>query len=167
MFYFFFLLKSPAQLWHDPFHEDLYYNHSLFLPQSLGMKFDSLYSHQTRKKNFCSIAKAVFLVGKFGTNFNQDTFDEGIDPWFSAIFSYYDKDGKIIPMQEQEFYKKDYIGLKQLNDDKKLILNAVEGVKHDDWIYDSDVISKYIVPHLSPPLPNEIIEKQPVVEEML
>lgn len=48
--------------------------------------------------------------------------DIGVVPKESTWFGYYDRDEKVIPMEELEIYKSDRLGLKSMKENGKLIL---------------------------------------------
>jgi len=136
---------SPANLWHDPYHETEFLERNVFLPPSLGLVGTEA-ERTRRKNNFLRLDKAVFLVG----NFSHTTYELGIDPWVSGIFGYYDKKGKIKEVWDQSFFIEDTFGLRTLHETGRLVLKAVPDVLHDDWIYDHYVIRHHVLPYLTP-----------------
>jgi palmitoyl-protein thioesterase len=50
----------------------------------------------------------------------QSQNDQVIIPKESAIFGYYNKDDHLVEMKDQLLYKHDWIGLKKLNETKRL-----------------------------------------------
>jgi palmitoyl-protein thioesterase len=53
--------------------------------------------------------------------------DAMIVPKETAWFGFYNSDGDIVPLEEQDCYKQDCIGLKTLNDQKKLHFETFAG----------------------------------------
>jgi len=138
------LSLSPANLWHDPYHQDEFLEKNLFLPLYLGLAGTER-EIARRKKNFARVSKATFLVGNFSTT----TYDRGIDPWISGVFGYYDEKGAAVSVWDQDFFREDTFGLRTLHDAGRLVIQAVKDILHDDWIYDPFVIRQYVVPHLT------------------
>lgn len=67
----------------------------------------------------------MILLEKFVmVKFEQDSM---IVPKDTAWFGFYNSDGEVVPLEEQEIYKQDYIGLKTLNNQKKLHFETLEG----------------------------------------
>ena len=53
--------------------------------------------------------------------------DTVITPRESSWFEFYDKEGKeIVKLEDSDFYQKDFIGLKKLNEDGKIIFVEFE-----------------------------------------
>lgn len=133
---------SVANMWSDPNHVDEYIKGNDFLP-----KFNGLVEHDDKarfKENFLSLTKAVFTVGSQGS----ETFDGGIGPWESGVFSYYDDKGGFVDMREQEVYKGDTFGLRTMDERGDLEIVVVEGVEHNEWFNNKDIYVKYVFPHL-------------------
>jgi palmitoyl-protein thioesterase len=147
---------SPANLWHDPHHQLLFVEKDLFMRTLQGADVRDIVGIARRKRNFLKLNKASFLVGNVSSIVKRHngeeiwtTFDKGIDPWFSGIFSFYNDEKQIISMFDQEIFKKDTFGLKTLFETNRLVTLAVSGVWHDDWIYNEHIIGKYVIPQLS------------------
>lgn len=137
--------NSIANMWNDPLRHDEFVKGNLFIALYNGLK-DDAERNARRKYNFAKLEKAVFLVGDYGA----EQYEGGIEPWQSGIFGFY-KEGsttEIVPMEESEVFKKDTFGLKTLNDTGRLVLHAVPGVSHDQWVLDGSMFDKYIWPHL-------------------
>jgi len=64
------------------------------------------------------------LDGMMLVMFDNDTM---LDPPSTAWFSYFDVNGTVIDMQDQELYTEDWIGLKSLNEAGKVQFVALEG----------------------------------------
>lgn len=75
--------------------------------------------------------------------------DEMIRPWQSSQFGFWKNNDTIIEeLRNRTIYQNDSIGLKTLDESKKLILQTVPGVKHIEWLWNTTVIDQYIIPHL-------------------
>ena len=146
-------LLSPANLWNDPHHQDLFLSTNPFLPVYLGLQ-GTAPDIARRKRNFLNLQQAAYVVGTF----NDTTYDLGIDPFFSGVWSFYAPDGSVVPMEKQPFFVKDTFGLRTLQSSGRLVVKAVAGVHHDDWIYDPAVIRDIVVPLLSPKVPTRLHE---------
>lgn len=114
---------SVANMWNDPYVQHEYLKKNIFLPVINNQTFNEK-SFQW-KKNFLK-TKNVILFGS--------ERDDTILPWQSSLFGFWSENAtKIIPMEEQEFYKKDYFGLKTLKEQNRLKLYHVPDVNHNDW----------------------------------
>jgi palmitoyl-protein thioesterase len=139
---------SLANLWHDPLHEEAFLENNAFLPFVNGLIGEGVPAGM--KANFARLNKAVFLVGSFS---DQD-FDSkiGLEPWCTGVFAFFAAGSgsgtPCVPMENQDFFIKDKFGLKSLHDAGRLHVQAVDGVRHGDWLKSEDVFSKYILPHL-------------------
>ena len=128
---------SDANMWHDPSHLDSYYEHDTFLPGFTDRATPAM------KANFVRLAKAVFCVG------SGSPYDGGIEPYQSGVFGFVDAAGAVVDMPQQGVYANDTFGLKTLDDSGRLNLTVVPGVRHGDWTGNDDVITRYVLPHLS------------------
>ena len=108
---------SVANMWNDPAQQTAFLAGNSFLPDYLGLA-GSDSERLRRKANLLRVSSAAFFVGSF----DDVTSDGGIGPWQSAVFSYYDSNYEILPLQRQPFYLDDAIGLKALNDTGRLLL---------------------------------------------
>lgn len=54
----------------------------------------------------------------------------------------------VVQLHDRDIYKRDLIGLRTLDQSKKLHFVTVPNVTHFDWHKNIDVIDKYIIPHL-------------------
>jgi hypothetical protein len=80
--------------------------------------------------------------------------DETIEPWQSALFSFWDTNTTqdnytMIPMEQQRMYQYDFFGLKTLKESGRLVLKAVPGVEHLDWLFREELFVEYIKPYLN------------------
>ena len=71
-----------------------------------------------------------------------------ITPWQSAHFGFYNETLDVVPLQERELYTEDSIGLKTLDDMKKLEIITVPGIIHIGWHLNVTLIDEVVVPHL-------------------
>uniref|UniRef100_T1JNB3 palmitoyl-CoA hydrolase n=1 Tax=Strigamia maritima TaxID=126957 RepID=T1JNB3_STRMM len=129
---------SVPEFWKDPHHMDLYKKMNTFLPILNNEK-----SHPRSaefKKNLLQI-KHLVLIG--GPN------DGIITPWQSTHFGFYDENEKIIPMEEQEIYKEDTLGLKTLDERKAITLITVPHIFHQFFAIDIPFMKQYILPYLT------------------
>jgi len=126
---------SVAQFWRSP-DPDRYMKGNTFLTAINNQ----LNPDPRRKQNILRL-KHMYLFG------SQD--DGVIVPWQSTQMGFFDSDGEsIIPMEKQEYYTQDTFGLRTLNEDGRLTLTTVPGVSHVDWIYNENIVEKYILPCL-------------------
>jgi len=129
---------SVAQLWMDPKHVEEYLQYDTLLPDFNG----ELEPIPRYKENFLRLRKAVFLTGDMGKNTN----DGGIDPWFSGVFSYYDKWLRRIDTKDMKVYADDTFGLKTMDQRGDLTLHAVQNIHHGDWIHNYNTFNRYVRP---------------------
>jgi len=129
---------APAGYWNDPYEEVEYLEDVYFLPVMNNQSFNPS-SHEF-KRNFIHGAKNFYFFGS--------PQDEIIAPWYSAVFGFYDNQENPVMMESQPIYIQDWIGLKTLNEEGKLYLNIVPGVKHIDWLTKGPIFEKYLEPLL-------------------
>ena len=132
---------SVANMWSDPYHRSEHLSSNDFLP----LFNNEVTPNESYKNNFLSLRKAVFTVG---SQAGGETYDGGIGPWQSAVFSYYNETGAFVDMKEQEVYKSDTFGLKTMDERGDLTTLVVEGVEHQEWVNNKGVYTKYIFPWL-------------------
>lgn len=128
---------SVGNYWNDPHHQSLYFNYSQFLPY-INNELLSTQS-ESFKEGIVKLKKMVLIGGPD---------DDVITPWQSSQFGYYDANETVVPMNERPIYTKDLIGLKTLNEKKKLVITTVPGVNHFMWHLNESIVDNYILPHL-------------------
>lgn len=128
---------SVANYWNDPYHHDLYYKYSQFLPYTNN----ALLSNRSNefKQGLLDLNKFVLIGGPD---------DNVITPWQSSQFGYYDDNLTVIEMKDRDIYYKDLIGLKTLDMKGKLDVITIPGVDHFSWHKNVTVFDKYILPYL-------------------
>jgi palmitoyl-protein thioesterase len=125
---------GPAGYYKDRFTYDMFVKYSSFLAELNNEKENK---NENFKIRFSNLQKALLIKNK------DDTV---ITPKESSWFEFYDLNGEeIIPLRNSDFYIKDYIGLKFLEENNRLILLELEG-DHVSISYQE--IEKYIVPIL-------------------
>lgn len=128
---------SVGNYWNDPYHQELYYKYSQYLPY-VNNEIASNRSKEF-KAALTKLKKMVLIGGP----------DDGvITPWQSSQFGYYDTNGTVIDFMNRDIYKDDLIGLKTLDNAGKLVIITVPGVNHFNWHLDGSITDNYIVPHL-------------------
>lgn len=128
---------SVGNYWNDPRRQELYFNYSSFLP-FINNEIETTNSSRFRQ-GLLKLNKLILVGGP----------DDGvITPWQSSHFAYYDSDEHIVPLHERDVYRKDTIGLKALDVDKKLIILSFPNVHHFEWHMDVKVIREAIIPYL-------------------
>uniref|UniRef100_A0A0N5AXD8 Palmitoyl-protein thioesterase 1 n=1 Tax=Syphacia muris TaxID=451379 RepID=A0A0N5AXD8_9BILA len=128
-------MSIQAQYWHDPYAEDTYRKNSIFLAEINN----ELKINETYRTNLLKLKNLVLI------KFLEDAV---VVPKESEWFGFY-KEGdtsKIINMEESQLYKEDRIGLKQLNEKKRLHLLTYEGnhmaIKKSTFV--NDIVNKYL-----------------------
>lgn len=75
--------------------------------------------------------------------------DDGvITPWQSSQFGYYNNNATVVDMREREIYQTDAIGLKTLDNEKKLTIHTVPQIPHFMWHKNISIVDNYILPYL-------------------
>jgi palmitoyl-protein thioesterase len=128
----------------DPTHYDMYLDDVVFFPDLNNERPDISPEEKERKKgNFLKLKKLA-LIGGDGENV--------IDPWQSAMFGFYTKEGfkEVVPMEETELYKKDLFGLKTLNERGGVVKCRYDGLTHLQFRDNQDMMRTCILPLLLP-----------------
>lgn len=132
---------SPfGQFWHDPNPSHGFLQHNSFLPHWNGL----LGEVKGHKENFLKVGKAYFFSG----NITTSTFDDGIDPWNTGVWGFYDANNKMRPMEAQPEYLLNNFGLRSLDERGDLHVIAAAGVRHSQWIESKEVFIRHILPTL-------------------
>lgn len=128
---------SVGNYWNDPYHQDLYYNYSRFLPyvnNALPSKNSTMF-----KNNLLKLDKMVLIGGP----------DDGvITPWQSSHFGYFNNVGDVVPLRSRDIYQEDKIGLKTLDKAGKLKILTYSNVTHLQWHKRKEIIQDAIVSQL-------------------
>lgn len=134
-------LFSVANFWKDPLFYNDYLNSNKFLSR--------LYNESTTPDDIHNsfLLKSNFLRIQSLTLFASDG-DEVIIPWQSAHLAFWERGttNKLVAMEDQEFYRRDYCGFATLKNQGRLSLRFIKGKAHTDWIRDTNLIISQIVP---------------------
>lgn len=126
----------PAQYWHDPLQRDLYVNKSLFLAD---VNNERAYKNETYKENLQKLRNFVMVM------FENDTV---VDPKESAWFGYYlpGNDKHVVPLQAQQIYKEDWLGLREMDEAGKLKFLSTEGdhLQIDEKWFLENILNVYL-----------------------
>jgi palmitoyl-protein thioesterase len=125
---------GPAGYFKDILQYDTYLKYSNFLADLNNEKTDKNNSY---KERFSNLEKVLLI------KFSKDTM---IIPKETAWFQFYDENKKLVDLTESEFYKEDFIGLKKLNEEKKIDFLTFDG---NHLHFTRDEIEKYMIPALS------------------
>uniref|UniRef100_A0A7S3MKV0 Palmitoyl-protein thioesterase 1 n=1 Tax=Favella ehrenbergii TaxID=182087 RepID=A0A7S3MKV0_9SPIT len=128
-------IVGPAGYFRDPYHMDRYLNGSVFLPH-LNNEEDDDATKADRKARFTSLNGAMLMM------FSQDTM---VYPKESEWFQQIGPDGTVQALEDSDFYKNDYLGLKTLNEANKVQFVSVDG---DHLQFSQDDINNTIIPFL-------------------
>ncbi|KAG0229808.1 hypothetical protein BGW42_001334 [Actinomortierella wolfii] len=104
-----------AQYYKDPHNIPRYLESNIFLPyinNELSIK------NKTYAKNLNQLNALVMFL------FEQDIT---VKPKETAWFGFEDEDGNIIDLEDQDIYKEDWLGLKAMDEDNKLIYEILKG----------------------------------------
>ena len=111
-------ILGPASYWKYRYHYDRYLKHNVYL-KDLNNEGDV--KKEEYKNRILSLNKILLIKG------SQDTV---ICPKESSWFEFYDTKGQyIVPLKDSEFYKKDFIGLRKMNEQGKVKF-ALFNAKH-------------------------------------
>lgn len=125
---------GPAGYYKDRYSLEEYVKYSSFLADLNNEKENK---NEKYKKRFSDLQKVLLIK-------NSD--DTVITPKESSWFEFYDSKGEeIIPLKNSDFYVNDYLGLRFLSENNRLILLELEG-DHVSITYDQ--IEKYVIPIL-------------------
>ena len=119
------------------FFQELYYKYSKFLP---FVNNERITTNTTLFKEGLTKLKKMVLIG------GPD--DGVITPWQSSQFGYYDTNETVVDMRDRDDYKRDLIGLRTLDKQKKLITHTVPGVPHFMWHKNTTLVDEFILPYL-------------------
>jgi palmitoyl-protein thioesterase len=71
-----------------------------------------------------------------------------ISPWESSFFGFYDHQLVMRSMYERNVYINDTFGLKTLNNTDRLKFHQVNGLTHNDFLFNLDFFKNFILPYL-------------------
>jgi palmitoyl-protein thioesterase len=126
---------APAGYFRDVNDMATYEKKSVFLPALNNEHTTSEYA-QLRKSSFSGINAGLFGM------FTQDTM---IYPKETAHFQGLDKHGNVMDLEDMDFYKDDFIGLKALKDGGKVEFSKIEG---DHLQFTTEYIKDTVIPFL-------------------
>ena len=125
---------GPAGYFRDPYNYDDYLKGATFLPDLNNEKNRTL---SIIKENYENLEKILLI------KFEDDTM---IIPKETAWFGFYDKDGEtLVKMEDMDFYKNDYIGMRRLNEKGNVIFESFPG---DHLQFNHTQIDNVIIPAL-------------------
>lgn len=122
---------TPSNFFRVIGKEDSYLKYALFLP-----KINNQIDHKKKdiyKKRFSSLEKLVLV---------QFEKDQLVQPSISSLFGYLDSKNNLVDMRNTDEYKNDVIGLKTLDQAKKIVEIVVKGQNHLKLGDDSNERSK-------------------------
>ncbi|CAJ0635238.1 6400_t:CDS:10 [Entrophospora sp. SA101] len=124
-----------AQYYKDSNRLELYLKQNIYLPD-INNELNE--KNQAYKKNLASLNKLILI---------RFTEDITLKPKDTAWFSFYNETGEMIDLIDQPLYKEDWIGLKELNENNKLIFKDCEG-QHMQFSIEY-LQNEVIIPYLS------------------
>ena len=125
-------ILGPASYWKYRYHYDRYLKNNVYL-KDLNNEGDV---KKIEYKNIILNLNKILLIKG-----SQDTV---ICPKESSWFEFYDINGKnIVPLKDSEFYKKDFIGLRKMNEEGrvKFALFNAEHVKYSENEFVTHIVS--------------------------
>lgn len=129
---------GPAGYFRNPQALSTYLKDNVFLPMANneeGSAGDTTVE-ASQKARFEALNGLLLMM------FNQDTV---VYPKESEWFQTYDDNMNLLPLEDSDFYKNDYLGLKALNEGSKITFSKVEG---DHLQFSTSDINDTIVPFL-------------------
>jgi len=125
---------GPAGYFRDPADMKRYLDDSVFL----RLLNNEANAQTTNKSNFEALNGLMLVM------FTQDTMVYPKESeWFQTLDSH---DKSVVPLEDSDFYKNDLIGLKALNDAKKVQFISIEG---DHLQFSKDDINNTFIPFLT------------------
>ena len=107
---------APAAYFRFKYDQEYYMENNTFLKM---LNNENEIKDEEIKRRFSSLEKLKLIRNKNDTS---------IVPIESSWFTFYDFEGKeIVPLEESEFYKKDFIGLRKLNEEGKVTFTEFRG----------------------------------------
>ena len=119
--------------WRDAKRKSQYLKSNLILPL-INNEIQHSRSNQF-KSNFLKLKKYI-IFGSDG--------DEIVDPWQSQFYGFFNESMKIVPMENQDFFRNDTFGLLTLFRTNRLIIHFEKDVFHLAWVARKDLIEKVI-----------------------
>ncbi|KAJ2765589.1 hypothetical protein IWQ56_004037 [Coemansia nantahalensis] len=104
-----------AQYFKDPERLDQYLQYNVFLPDING---ETLERNREYRDRIAALDKVVLV------RFSDDTI---IYPASSPWFGFVDANGDNIPLQGTDMYREDWLGLRELDEESRLLFVTVEG----------------------------------------
>ena len=135
MAYNFMNKLSPAGYFKYRYDRSYYDEHDLFLKM---LNNEYKVKDQEIYERFTALEKVRLIKGKK---------DSVIIPRESSWFEFYDSDGvSIVPLEESDFYIKDYIGLRKLNEEGKVTFVEIdqEHVLYNMKEYEDHILSFFL-----------------------
>lgn len=127
---------APAGYFRDVNDFKDYQKKSVFLPALNNEKTNPSAYSQLRASKFADINAGLFVM------FSDDTM---IYPKETAWFQGLNEKGEVMKLEDQDFYKNDYIGLKTLNEAGKISFKEFKG---DHLQFTTTDIKETIIPFL-------------------
>lgn len=128
---------APAGYFRDVNNWATYVKNSVFLPKLNNEGDQENGKASLRASRWSSLNAAMMVM------FSEDTM---IYPKETAWFQQLDKNGKLLPLNATDFYNKDYIGLKSLNEAGKAEFIEIKG---DHLQFSHDDIENKLIPFLN------------------
>ena len=123
---------APASYWKYRYHYDRFLKNNVYLKD---LNNEGAVKKEEYKKRILSLNKILLIKG------SKDTV---ISPKESSWFEFYDINGKnIVPLKDSEFYKKDFIGLRKMNEEGrvKFALFNAKHVKYSENEFVQHIVS--------------------------
>merc|ERR1719183_2875681 len=137
-------VSVQAQYFKDPMDKEDYLQHNIFLPD---INNEGANKKATYKQNLASLERLVLIKFKY---------DFVVVPNDSSWFAYYpwgtlDR-RKILPMNQTELYKQDWIGLKALDEQGRIVFKECPAMhmKFTLSYFRDEVLIPYLLPKSAP-----------------
>lgn len=143
-------VSVQAQYFKDPMAKDDYLAHNIFLPD---INNEGALKKDSYKANLASLERLVLIKFKY---------DFVVVPNDSSWFAYYPwgslNRSEILPMNQTQLYKQDWIGLKSLDEQGKIVFKECPAMhmKFTMTYFKNEVLIPYLVPE-SLTAPSELV----------
>ncbi|KAF9423192.1 hypothetical protein BGZ94_008358 [Podila epigama] len=139
-----------AQYYKDPRNLETYLERNIFLPD---INNEHAIKNATYVKHLTSLNTLVMFM------FTEDIT---VKPKETAWFGFQDEDGGVIPLKDQDLYKQDWLGLKTMHLEGKLIFETLEG-EHMQFSLE-EFMGSITLPYLLEPLDGDTDRHRPTQE---
>ena len=126
----------PAQYFKDYLNMDKYLSSSIFLPD-INNEIGRSVKYE---RNILSLNSMVLI---------EFEDDDVLDPKESAQFGFYNEQGIVVKLEDQEYYQRNSLGLKTLMQDGKLLFKSLPRQHMKFTLQEfKEIVEEYLVPKM-------------------